>query len=549
MFQSETITNKINNKNEETNFAKGIPTLIGAALINFLVGAIYSLCTLSVYEISYIKGIGGSISIEHLTFYYPIEVFFQCISAFISGIIYKHIGLHKTNFIGVSILSLGYFIMYLSTNIFMDMSAMILGGIGTGIILYPSTTNAYEWFKEHNGIIVGIMETMISLGSFFFAFLGEKIINNKEIPSNDEDNLYDISIGKRIKKYLIVQISSLISVFFLSLILMHEKVKKDEINLTNKTNEIKIINSVINYLDNEKEDLEIGIKEKENNIGIKNKIVNIPSKRINDETTPIKIVDSPERLIKYILNKSNFGHKINNENKNKDNLLKKTLLSALKSNRLRLFSIIVILQAPVSNMAFTLYREIGEYKKIDVKYLQLVGSLYFIFECLSSFVFGILCDYIKLKYLLLFINTVGTFVGFTYCSTLQNGLIFFLVQNFLSFSAGGYYPVKDCYLMKVFGKDIYIELSAFVSFLVSIAINLLTPITYFIMSGLENKELAYWILFVSFGVINLVGTILNFCLSETPIDKSELVFEEENEEKKNEEKEKEKEEEKDQNEV
>jgi len=525
MFQSETITNKINNKNEETNFAKGIPTLIGAALINFLVGAIYSLCTLSVYEISYIKGIGGSISIEHLTFYYPIEVFFQCISAFISGIIYKHIGLHKTNFIGVSILSLGYFIMYLSTNIFMDMSAMILGGIGTGIILYPSTTNAYEWFKEHNGIIVGIMETMISLGSFFFAFLGEKIINNKEIPSNDEDNLYDISIGKRIKKYLIVQISSLISVFFLSLILMYEKVKKDEINLTNKTNEIKIINSVINYLDNEKEEFEqeIGIKEKENNIGIKNKIVNIPSKRINDETTPIKIVDSPERLIKYILNKSNFGHKINNENKHKDNLLKKTLLSALKSNRLRLFSIIVILQAPVSNMAFTLYREIGEYKKIDVKYLQLVGSLYFIFECLSSFVFGILCDYIKLKYLLLFINTVGTFVGFTYCSTLQNGLIFFLVQNFLSFSAGGYYPVKDCYLMQVFGKDIYIELSGFVSFFVALTVNIITPITFLVISSFENKEKAYWILFLSFGSLNLIGTILNCFLDESPIDLNKLI--------------------------
>ena len=222
--------------------------------------------------------------------------------------------------------------------------------------------------------------------------------------------------------------------------------------------------------------------------------------------------------------------------------LKYLLKFTLKSKRLILFIVIVILQAPVSNMAFTLYREIGEYYKIEPKYLQLVGSLYFIFECLSSFVFGILCDYFSLKYLLFFINIVGTIVGFTYCLTFQNGLIFFLVQNFLSFSAGGYYPVKDCYLMKVFGKDIYIELSAFVSFLVSIAINLLTPITYFIMSGLENKELAYWILFVSFGVINLVGTILNFCLSETPIDKKELAFEEEK-------KEEQKEEEKDKKEV
>ena len=339
MFKSETISNKKNNKNKESNFSKGISTLIGAALINFLVGAIYSLCTLSVYEISYIKGIGGSISIEHLTFYYPIEVFFQCISAFMSGIIYKQIGLHRTNFIGVSILSLGYFLMYLSTNLFMDMSAMILGGIGTGIILYPSTTNSYEWFKEHNGIIVGIMETMISLGSFFFAFLGEKIINSKEIPSNDEDNLYDISIGKRIKKYLIVQITSLISVFLLSLILMHEKVKNDENDLSYNSNEIKITNSDIKYTDHEKEGLKpvIENKEKNHNIDIKDNI-DIHSKRIYDEATPIKVVDSPERLIKYILNKTNFGHKINNENKHKDNQIKIKLISALKSNRLILLS-------------------------------------------------------------------------------------------------------------------------------------------------------------------------------------------------------------------
>ena len=48
------------------------------------------------------------------------------------------------------------------------------------IIYYPSMTNAYEWFKDHNGIIVGIMETMISFGSFFFSFIGEKIINKEE---------------------------------------------------------------------------------------------------------------------------------------------------------------------------------------------------------------------------------------------------------------------------------------------------------------------------------------------------------------------------------
>ena len=72
--------------------------------------------------------------------------------------------------------------------------------------------------------------------------------------------------------------------------------------------------------------------------------------------------------------------------------------------------------------------------------------------------------------------------------------------------------------MKVFGKDIYIELSGYVSFLVASSVNILTPFTYFIISRLEKKELAYWILFVSFGGLNLIGLILNLFLEESPID-------------------------------
>ena len=71
--------------------------------------------------------------------------------------------------------------------------------------------------------------------------------------------------------------------------------------------------------------------------------------------------------------------------------------------------------------------------------------------------------------------------------------------------------------MKVFGKDIYIELSGYVSFLVAISVNLLTPITYFV-SGLKEKDMAYLILFISFGSLNLIGLILNFFIKETPID-------------------------------
>jgi len=564
---------------KDKNFRKGISTLIGACFINFFAGAIYSLCTLAVYEISYIKAKGGSINIDHLSFYYPIEIIFQCFSSIVSGIIYKEMGLHITNLIGITVICLGYFMMYISSSLLFDLISMILGGIGTGIILYPSTTNAYKWFIDHNGIIVGVMETMISFGSFFFAFIGEKIINNDEKPSNEIDNLYDLEIGIKVKDYLIMQIVSLICAFLLSVVLMHVKPDDNEEQIMSDIEKTSNVFKEENKnegedkqekekkednIDNDKDKKNEGVESENKNINEKkevnneeiivdyfsnNKENNNDDLDTNNETLKIdeeKKKEEPKRKNSKKKKKEkddkDYTISIEDDNDDDDEKNRRPLLSsnadgdeegekqinilavlkfALKSQRLILFSAIVILQAPVSNMAFTLYREIGEYKKIDVKYLQLVGSLYFIFECMSSFVFGILCDYIQLKYLLFFINGVGTFVGFIYCLTFKDGLIFFLVQNFLSFSAGGYYPIKDCYLMKVFGNDIYIELSGYVSFLVAITINLLTPITYLVQSNLEDKEIGYWILFVSFGVLNLIGLILNIFIKETPLDLKE----------------------------
>ena len=556
---------------KDKTFLKKISTFLGACVINFLSGTIYSLCTLSIYEISYIKEKGGSINIDHLSFYYPLEIIFQCFSSIISGILYKELGLHLTNLVGVTILSFGYFMMYISSSLGLDLLSMILGGIGTGIILYPSTTNTFNWFKGHNGIIVGIMETMISLGSFFFALLGEKIINNEEIQSREEDNLYDYEIGVKVKDYLLIQVISLIAAFLLSLLLMFEK-KDDNLNeilsdiektshvvgtesQSDLSSETEDINSGIideekkNLNKNKKDKKELNVNKTEDNN--KNKESNDKKEINNDSQNKDNIEENKnddtlkideeqkkeEKPKKEIITSGNIQLIIDDiddeeEKQNQRPLLSKdgnseeeeiNLLSvmkfALKSKRLMLFSAIIILQAPISNMAFTLYREIGEYKKIDIKYLQLVGSLYFIFECLSSFVFGVLCDYVQLKYLLFFINGAGTFIGFIYCLTFKDGLVFFLVQNFLSFSSGGYDPVKDCYLMKVFGDEIYIELNGYVSFLVAFTVILLTPITYFVQFEFEGqKELAYWILFVFFGFLNFIGLILNFFIKETPLD-------------------------------
>ena len=229
---------------KDKNFKKGFLTLIGGGILNFLIGAVYSISTLAVYEISYIKAKGGSIDIYHLTFYWPLEMFFQCIAAFISGTVYKKIGLHFTNIIGIIILLLGYLLMYISKSLFQDLTSVILSGVGTGIILYPSTTNAIEWFKNRNGLIVGIMESMISFGSFFFCLLGEKVINKYGVESNDVNNLYDYEIGKKFKDFLIILIFCIIVGSILSFFLMSEKKRSEKEEYYTFQKEINNINKI-----------------------------------------------------------------------------------------------------------------------------------------------------------------------------------------------------------------------------------------------------------------------------------------------------------------
>ena len=48
---------------------RGISTVIGSILINLFIGEIFSLPTLIVYELSYIKKTNDSISVDHLTFF------------------------------------------------------------------------------------------------------------------------------------------------------------------------------------------------------------------------------------------------------------------------------------------------------------------------------------------------------------------------------------------------------------------------------------------------------------------------------------------------
>ena len=104
----------------------------------------------------------------------------------------------------------------------------------------------------------------------------------------------------------------------------------------------------------------------------------------------------------------------------------------------------------------------------------------------------------------------------------MNYSIFFLILTLLlSVQSAAYCSLKDYHLMKVFGTEIYIDLSSVVNLTVGIFVIFLTALIYFIEMIIEDKDTAYLIIFPVFGLVNFIAVILGFFLDNKPFDYGE----------------------------
>lgn len=453
-----------NKKENETknSLRNGVLSVIGASFINLIYPSIFSLCTFVVYQTSYIKNNGGNVNINHTMFYYPVILLFQSIFGLIAGYIDARLHVHWSNLLGSGLVILGSLILYLSKSFALDMVSMAVYGISIAFIMFPATTNACKYFMKHIGLINGIIETVISLGSTFFAFIGERVINPDEIPSRDDDFFYDNEIAKRMKTFLLIQMGCVAGVFIIGLFLNKRYQEEDE----GKSDK----------------------NEQDKNLAVSN----------NNDTNN----DKDDKIAKK-------------------NLRKEKLKKALKSWEFWRFNIISLSMSPINNMVFSMYRGIGESKKINQTVLQLIGTLNFIVEVIFSFIYGILCDYVNFKILLFTMNIMGTVVGFIYCLSFGHTFFFTFLTLLITVQGSAYYSLKDYHLMKVFGTDIYIDISGFLCLFTGILVIILTFITYWVEQVLEEKDTAYWIMFCIFGGINGIGLVLGFFEKDTPFDYGE----------------------------
>ena len=479
-------------KKKNPNTVFGILSLIGTGILCFVVPAVNSFHTFAVYQTSYIKHNGGDASVTFTMFYYPVTLFFQSIMGLFAGTIFAKVGLHWSNLIGCAIYILASFIMYISARFILDMASSVLFGIALAILAFPCSINTCKYFMDRVGLINGIIATLTSVGTTLFTYVGEQMINPDKVQSDPKDHLYNKEIASNVKDYLLLQIFAILIAFIVCEMLIktydENNQEKCSIKFLFKVNEIK-------SLCKKKKDEKLLLIESNDEIFS----INPDAKESEEEDEDKK-------------------DKNKDEEKKSPKTRKEKIKMVLKSWKFWKYNLISLSSSPIINMIFSMYRSLGETYQIEQSALQVLGVLNSVIGFIFSFIFGVLCDYVNFRILLFINNMIGSIVGITYYYSFHDTFSFCLLTLVISIQSAGYYCLRDFHLIKVFGLDILMDITGVVALTTGIIVIVLTIFTYIIESTIPQKDLAYLVIFPTFGIFNFLGVILGFFEDDEPFD-------------------------------
>ena len=539
--EKKTAKDKFLNKNSTKN---GVLSVIGAITHKLGISSIWVIANLAIYVISYHKQKNpknGFLSLNLCYFFNPILTTTLNIFMPICGILEFKLGCQRAIILGALVIMLGYGLLYISGNIFLDFFSIFLFGIGLSISTTLSTKNAIQYFFNQRGAISGILELISSGLSATHNKIAETMINPKGIEpepiDGSKDNFYSLEISENVLNFFILElgtygISTLLTLFFL--VPYDEKAaKKLSKELKKKAKEKSEENNAINDDENKKDD------EKDKNIIVEDYNRNT----INKEDALIPDEEKVEniKINRYEVSegdKEDYNAKVTTE-KGKDkkviaipdtkagmldtnpvsanismsitqvNYSTRHTKKALGSFRVWKLFTLVLCSYLALNLVLVCWRPIGVNVGIETNTLQLIGTLNFICSMIGTPVFGFLSDKIPFRILFTAISAVTSLVGFLFCYTFKVSALYMLMVCGMNFVLGGYIAVLPTHYMKVFGMKYYVEVGGVVGFANVIMGPICAFFAYFVENGVEDKIFAYRIIFITGAAMNIVSLVLS----------------------------------------
>jgi MFS family permease len=547
--EKKTAKDKYVNKNSTKN---GILSVIGAITHKLGISSIWVIANLAIYVISYHKQKNPKntfLSLNLCYFFNPILTTTLNIFMPICGILEFKLGCQRAIILGALVIMLGYGLLYISGNIFLDFFSIFLFGIGLSISTTLSTKNAIQYFFNQRGAISGVLELISSGLSATHNKIAETMINPDSVEpqpiDGSKDNFYSEEISKNVLNFFILElgtygISTLLTLFFL--VPYDEKAaKKLSKELKKKAKEKNEESNAINEDENKKDDDNKNIIVEDYNRNTLNKddalipdeekVENIKINRYevsedekgdydakiatgkNKDKKVIAIPDTKAGMLDTNPVSANISMSITQVNYSTRHTKK-----ALGSFRVWKLFTLVLCSYLALNLVLVCWRPIGVNVNIETNKLQLIGTLNFVMSMIGTPVFGFLSDKIPFRILFTAISAITSLVGFLFCYTFKVSALFMLMVCGMNFVLGGYIAVLPTHYMKVFGMKYYVEVGGVVGFANVIMGPICAFFAYFVENGVADKIFAYRIIFITGAAMNIVSLVLSLFESDEEFD-------------------------------
>lgn len=168
-------------------------------------GNLYTWGNINIYYLSYLNNIKGrKYGIEELYFMVPIGLLFNNTVPLFGAWLNRFINIKIILFFSLScIVGCHIMLLYLS-DLFFIVIAMVIHGIGTGLMYYQAIRNCWGFFPKRKGLISGIYTCCFGVSSFFFTMFADYIINPDNKSPDENTKLYPIDVSKRVRKFIVI---------------------------------------------------------------------------------------------------------------------------------------------------------------------------------------------------------------------------------------------------------------------------------------------------------------------------------------------------------
>lgn len=185
-----------------SNSSHGVSTLLGSFAFFIIIGAVYNWGIVSDYYSSYLlKNTGNinsfSLSKLGVSFLLLFEYVVMSVNSCITFISLKNCVL-----VGLLLNLVSYFVLIFGSSVAIFFLAMILIGIGNGVIYLKLINNTWMFFPQYKGQVSGLLLGGLGLSAFLLNPLANYMINPTKV-GYDYQMYYLFSIPERTQNYIV----------------------------------------------------------------------------------------------------------------------------------------------------------------------------------------------------------------------------------------------------------------------------------------------------------------------------------------------------------